>query len=634
MGSRVLSWGRLDHGYSKTRVNAANPLKTALLAVVVLFAASVCRGEVDAPKYDVALKSAVAKGHPRLFADEAEFVRLKDGVGQNSLRRLAAQRVRERAECLLSTKPVERTLIGRRLLDVSRTALYRISTLSMAYRLFGDRRFLDRAVEEIRAVIAFSDWNPSHFLDTGEMSLAVSIGYDWLYVDMPENLRVEIREALVHKGIDAGEKGGWWKKANNNWGQVCRAGLIAASLSAADDPAFFGACSKMLGESVEALPIAMFVMAPDGCYPEGVGYWHYGVSFNVFAIAMLESACGTDFGLSSLPGFMATADYPNVVTGPLGLSVGYSDCGSSRDALQVLWWFAKKLSRPDLITEAEISPFKTEPGDREGWLPPVELFWMDDRESGTVASKCPSVVFLGGSVPLVVLRTGVGKNDAFAGLKGGSPSTNHGHMDGGNFVLDMGGARWAWELQHEEYGRIEQMGTVSLWDMRQESSRWSLLRLNALGHNVPVIDGAPQSVGGFAKVVRADETPEPSAEMDLTSLYPAAKKVSRAYSLAKDGKSFVVRDVFEGLKPGAVIRWKFVTNAKDEVSDGVLRLFQSGRAMEVSREGTCATAWDVSPAEGEKPLNSPNPGFSLAGFSMTADADGRATAKVSFQLVK
>ena len=616
--------------------SAANPLKAALLAVAVLAAAFVCNGAGAVSKFDVALESAVAKGHPRLFADETEFVHLKADVekDQGSLRHLAAQRVRERAELLLPKRPLERKLIGRRLLDVSRTALYRISTLSMAYRLSGERKFLERAVEEIKAVIAFSDWNPSHFLDTGEMSLAVSIGYDWLYADLPEALRAEIREALVRKSLDAVEDGVWWTKTNNNWGQVCRAGLIAASLSAADDGAFFDTCSKMLGESVAALPIAMKILAPDGCYPEGVGYWHYGISFNVFAIAMLESACGTDFGLSSIPGFMETAGYPNAVTGPLGLSIGYSDCGSSCGSLQVLWWFAKKLSRPDLITEMEISPFKSAPGAWEGGLPPLELFWMDGREPGTVASKTQPVVYLRGTVPLVVLRALSGKESAFAGLKGGSPRTNHGHMDGGNFVLDMGGVRWAWELPHEEYTRIEQMETVSLWDMSQESSRWSLLRLNALGHNVPVVDGAQQAVGGFARVVRTGETPDPSAEMDLTSLYPAAKKATRSYFLAKDGKSFVVCDVFEGLKPGAEIRWKFVTRAKAESSAGVLRLSESGRDMEVTREGTGATDWDVAPAEGEKPLNSPNPGFSLAGFSTTADADGRATAKVLFRLVK
>ena len=134
----------------------------------------------------------------------------------------------------------------------------------------------------------------------------------------------------------------------------------------------------MLKESVEALPLSMKAMSPDGCYPEGPGYWHYGVSFNVFAIAMLESACGTDFGLSDLPGFWETADYPNLVTGPTGLTVGYSDCGSGRSAMQILWWFARKLNRPDVVSAKEVWAWNNPtPKDFSGWQPPVELLWMD-----------------------------------------------------------------------------------------------------------------------------------------------------------------------------------------------------------------------------------------------------------------
>ena len=31
------------------------------------------------------------------------------------------------------------------------------------------------------AVSRFTDWNPTHFLDVGEMVMALAIGYDWLY---------------------------------------------------------------------------------------------------------------------------------------------------------------------------------------------------------------------------------------------------------------------------------------------------------------------------------------------------------------------------------------------------------------------------------------------------------------------
>ena len=619
-------------------IPSAKPRRGSLLykrLVALLLVAGAVFAAVGAKSFDDVIGDAVAKGHPRLFAGAEGFAEIKSGTKKGSLRELALKRVIERADILLETLPLERKMTGRRLLYVSRKELYRISTLAMVYRVTGERRYLERAVRELKAVCAFPDWNPSHFLDTAEMSLAVAIGYDWLYDGLSEGERREIRGGLARNGLEAGKRGGWWAKARNNWGQVCRAGMIAASLSLADDPALRADCVKMLRESVEALPISMKAMAPDGCFPEGPVYWWYGVSFNVFAIAMLESACGTDFGLSDLPGFWKTADYPNLVTGPTGLSMGYADCGSERSSMQILWWFARKLGRPDMISEKEISEWEQPPPkDFSGWLPPVELLWMDERKSETFPARSPLVWSAKGVVPITTLRSGWGKDDAFVGLKGGSPRASHGHMDGGNFVLDMAGVRWTWELLCEGYTRIEEMKTVSLWNDSQGSSRWSLLRLNTFGHNVPRIGDAQQSVRGFAKFVSIVEKPSPSATLDLTSLYPAASKVTRVATLSGDGRSFEVSDTFAGLKPGVEVTWQFILKAKAEARGGSLALTDGGHALCVVRKGTRATDWLVVPAEGPKPLNSPNPGFYIASFKVHAEADGNAHAKVSFKLVR
>ena len=465
------------------------------------------------------------------------------------------------------------------------------------------------------------------------MSLAVALGYDWLYDALSEDDRRTIRDALARSGLAAGMRGGWWARAGNNWGQVCRAGMIAAALVLADDESLRRDCERMVRESVAALPVSMKAMAPDGCYPEGPGYWHYGVSFNVYAIAMLESACGTDFGLSSLPGFWKTAEYPNLVTGPTGLTMGYSDCGTGRGAMGVLWWYAQKLKRPDLPTEKEVGAWKASlSAERADRMAATELLWMDDREPEAFPWRAPSVWAPQGVVQIATLRSGGGSGDSFVGLKGGKPKTNHGHMDGGNFVFDMGGERWAWELSSENYNRIEQMKTVTLWSMNQESSRWSLLRLNTFGHNVPRIDGAQQCVTGCAYVVSAEGGPSPSAVMDLTTLYPAAKKVTRRAILMEDGRKFAVTDTFEGLRPGAEIVWQFVTRAKGEPNGLALLLSQEGKSLRVIRRGTNASEWSFAPAEGPKPLNAPNKGFSIASFVVRADASGHAEARVGFAL--
>ena len=59
----------------------------------------------------------------------------------------------------------QRIVTGRRLLDVSRETLRRVLLLGYAYRMTGDSRYAQRAEQEFLTVSAFSDWNPSHYLD-------------------------------------------------------------------------------------------------------------------------------------------------------------------------------------------------------------------------------------------------------------------------------------------------------------------------------------------------------------------------------------------------------------------------------------------------------------------------------------
>ena len=84
---------------------------------------------------------------------------------------------------------------------VSRECLRRIQALTLAFRWTGDERFAARAVQDLRSVAAFADWNPSHFLDTAEMTHATALGYDWLQGFLSDADRATIREAIVKKGL-------------------------------------------------------------------------------------------------------------------------------------------------------------------------------------------------------------------------------------------------------------------------------------------------------------------------------------------------------------------------------------------------------------------------------------------------
>jgi hypothetical protein len=348
----------------------------------------------------------------------------------------------------------------------------------------GDGKYVERARAEMVAVAGFSDWNPSHFLDVTEMTAAMGIGYDWFYGALDEDTRTLVRNAIVSKGLRPGRAAHSWTKAVHNWNQVCNAGLTVGALAVAEsEPAL---AAELIARAVNTVPLAMHEYGPDGAYPEGVSYWGYGTTFNVMLLAALQSTLGTDFGLTAQPGFLATADYMLHVFGPTGLPFNYSDAGSREGGLQpAMFWLAGARGDEKLLfTEMQ----KLEKGrlshDR---MDPFLALWMKPGMGRSAAA--PPLHWVGhGVTPVAMHRTGWDGGATFVAVKGGSPSTNHAHMDIGSFVMDADGVRWADDLGMQDYNSLETKG-VALWSRGQDAARWDVFRLSAGAHNVLTVDG-------------------------------------------------------------------------------------------------------------------------------------------------
>jgi hypothetical protein len=145
------------------------------LGTLLLAAAPLAAAEPAIPPAEAVL-AGLRTEHPRLLATAADFERLKDRCAENVEARQWFTRLKADAERLLSTPVLEYKIPdGKRLLAVSRAAKDRVLLLGLIYRLTGDERFANRLWQELDTVINFKDWNPSHFLDTAEMTFAVAI---------------------------------------------------------------------------------------------------------------------------------------------------------------------------------------------------------------------------------------------------------------------------------------------------------------------------------------------------------------------------------------------------------------------------------------------------------------------------
>ena len=520
--------------------------------------------------------------HPRLFCNDSQLPAAMKKINSSNELKALHEATLQLADGLIDRKPLQRKMTGRRLLGVSRDALKRLLALSWAYRSTGEEKYLKRAEQEMLALAAFTDWNPSHFLDVAEMTTAMAIGYDWLYNDLAEKSRDAIRQAIVEKGIRPSlyenKKAGWWINGTNNWNQVCHGGIACGALAIAeDDPAL---AETIIHRSVNKVQIAMNEYEPHGAYPEGPGYWVYGTTYNVLLLAALDSVLGTDFGLSEKSGFAKCPEYFLHVTGPIGLYFNYPDSGSRSSFIPAVFWFAQKYNNPSLTWNQQKvwkEAIRQKPSDlTRNRTSVLALLWATPE---TATPK--KVSWMGqGTNPVAMFRSSWDSDATYLGIKGGTPSSNHAHMDIGSFVIDAGGLRWAVDLGPESYNKIEQLG-MGLWNGKQDGERWKIFRYNNFSHNTLTVNDQLQQVKGFAPIIRYSDAPAfAHAVVDMTDVYKGQlQNAIRGAALLETGQ-VVIQDEIKAADTGATVRWAMATPAKVDIqSDKTAILSQKQKTM-------------------------------------------------------
>ena len=516
------------------------------------------------------------------------------------------------------TLPVnERIKTGMRLLAVSRENLRRIFILSYAYRMTGQEKYLVRAEQEMLKAASFSDWNPSHFLDVGEMTMALGVGYDWLYPALSEASRRTIREAIVEKGFKPSYDTAynWFVDAEHNWNQVCNGGLAFGAIAVAESEPEWA--QKIIDRAIDKVRLPMRHYAPDGAYPEGPGYWGYGTLFNVLLIGGLESTFGTDYGLSQMPGFMQTGTYEMQMVSPLIKHFNYMDNSYEPESSSAPFWFYSKTQDPSVLCQ-QVSILQRDTAKKylKDRVLPAMLIWG----AGAPMEKAvaPQETFWAGrgNTPVCVMRSGWGDPNArFVGVKLGSPSINHGHMDVGSFVFEADGVRWAIDLGSEDYNTTETRG-VDLWNMAQQSQRWDVFRYNNRSHNTLTFNDKLQRVNGSAQIIESDSaTARRFVKTDLTPVYAGqVDKVERTISLV-DNDYLLIEDEIMAGKNYTRMRWTLMTRATPKIlSDNTVMLEQDGKRCLLKIESETPIVWRFEKTPTVNTFDSPNPDVTMVVF--------------------
>lgn len=559
--------------------------------------------------------------HPRLMLTDKRLAELKTLARTDTLLARCVEDVLLRADKYLKAPPLQHKKIGKRLLAVSRDCLDRALTLGLAYRWTGQAQYAQRLRSDLLTVCAFGDWNPTHFLDTAEMCNAVGIGYDWIYGVLSEQDRQAIRAGLIRNGLDEGlaayreNRNGWWVQSNHNWNQVCNFGLMVGALAIAEtDPPY---AREILPAAAKSLPKALASYNPDGAWAEGPMYWDYATRYTAFGLSALDTAMGSDLGLSEQPGLKRAGYSLLHLAGPTGLLFNFADArldsrlrptfclaflaGKFDDPVYA--WFHAKLLQGVAATAGNVV-----------WYVPAEAH----------KPQLPLDCYFRSEVEVACLRSAWDDPSAlYLAVKAGWPGVNHGQMDVGSFVLDALGQRWVCDLGADDYD------LPGYFSGGPGGKRWTYYRLNAMSHNVPTLNGCPQAVEGRGSFVAFESAPDAaSAVLNLGKVYAQeARGVYRGVALLDGRRSALVQDEFE-FAERTDLAWGLTTQARIELDGASARLDRNGKQMLVRILEPAGATFAVESARQQPPQN-PNEGISRLVIHLKGQT-GRVRVAVQF----
>ncbi|MEX0778613.1 MAG: heparinase II/III family protein [Balneolales bacterium] len=569
--------------------------------------------------------------HPRIMLLEGEENDIKQSIQDSPTWGKMHDAILAESDNIVNSPELEREMIGRRLLGTSRKALRNIFYLSYSYRLSGEEKYLDRAEREMLAAANFSDWNPSHFLDVGEMTMALAIGYDWLHDELSTESKGIIREAILKKGLEPSFDSdfNWFLEAKHNWNQVCNAGMTYGALAIYEDHPEIS--EEVINRAIKTIPLAKEDYGPDGGYPEGYGYWRYGTSFNVMFLSAIDKVWPGGFDYSEHSAFLETGSFIKNMLAPSGDNYNWGDNGSGGSLSPAMFWFAEKNNKPSLLWK-ERSYLDTDDYSRftRNRLLPGIMIWGKDIPFGEIVEPEEKFYVSQGPMPLSLMRTSWSDPNAiYLGYKGGSPSVNHGHMDIGSFIIEADGVRWASDLGSQNYESLESKG-MNIFGRAQDAERWTILRLNNYIHNTLTVNGELQLVDGYSKIDRYSDDPDFNFGItDMTSVYANdLASVTRGAGIV-DQQYVVVRDELESNSEPATVRWQMLTEAEVSITgNNTATLTKDGQQMflKVDKPANIkVTTWSSQPTTD---YDVANPGTILIGFEAEVPANSNETLQV------
>ena len=551
----------------------------------------------------------VSSTHPRLLFNKVEEKEVKKLIKKDPLAGELASFLKEKADSMVILPQLTYDLnkYGN-ILYTSRAYVTRLGTLSLAYRLYGEQKYLDAVNNTLLWICNYKDWDPTHFLDTAEMTTAVAIAYDWLFDALPESTRQKVKESIYKNAISIVlreyEKGGpgSWAKRETNWNVVCNTGMTLGALAVAED--YPKETATILENAARYMPNCLKHFAPDGVCYESLTYWGYTTSYLALYLKAVEQNGGDQTGIGQLPGISKTALYFKRTLTPSGQQFNFGNT-TIGEALNTpsFFFFSKYYHLPEVAEWFRTEINQSIQGKKA--LHPLfflTLPWFDAKSPTKTENIPPLEVYHNSINDLLVLNGNrKEKGSIFLVAKGGTPNQAHQQMDCGTFIIESDSVSWTEDLGADDYA------LPGFWDYKPGGDRWKYFRNNNFSHNTLNIDRQPQYANGKAFVCEENtHTAQPYARLDLSEIYKVqAHKALRKFTLVND-HTIEVEDEVALRNTSSTVFWTAATKADVTINGSVAQLQKDGKVFYfriLSPEGaTFHTYPAYNTYPGEKPI--------------------------------
>lgn len=503
----------------------------------------------------------------RLMLSEQELERLRQRVESDSVAKGFYSSLYYQAEQLLDTCPPDT--------PQRHTLQNRMLVLCMVYRLSGEKRFFDRAWQELARYCAFTTWMYTEKLDAGYILKGIAIGYDWLYNALSDEQRERLRTAVLknafwygvqvyrnpyRKGLDA-----HYILQNTNHNVSLNCGMIMAACAMIDDKEMQPLCAEVIESALWALENYLPEFFEHGCGKEGVYYWYWPMTSAMEIIFSLQSTFGTDYGICSTPGFADMGWFPIYMTGATGKEFNWGnaqeDVFAVSEALQGLAL---------LLNEEAFAAYRLRAMELYSQTPTVyDLLWY--RPLTAPLRRLPLDRCFERTESVGLFSALLDQNALSICMKGGYNNEVHGSLCAGSFVIDAQGERWA------SLPGAEQYHVPNYWDYSENGTRWTYYRMRAEGQNAIVINPA----------MRPDQSP-----MAVSPIIAYASHQNEALAVIDATQAFShISGVHRALRGVRLTKGRCCAEVQDEVTGKQMDywwLMHTRAEIVLSRDGRCA----------------------------------------------